>query len=271
MAGCIFIMRSVLFAFVFCALSIVPVAQAHAACDPVTSETVEISTIAPDGTLTLKDGRALRLAALEPPVDLDVMVRWTKIISDEARGPLSFHPAPKSQDRYGRLQGLVRLRGGRLLEAQLVRAGWARVAPNGDMRDCAGELLALEEEARMAKRGLWRLRAFAPLNAGDIDGLEAREGAFALVEGVVTDAVNRGGRLYVNFGPDWKSDFTVTVAPADARLFTDTRFMAKSGEKLNVIGERVRVRGFLTRYNGPEMILTCPEQLEFLDRVADKE
>ncbi|MDO8288074.1 MAG: thermonuclease family protein [Parvibaculum sp.] len=266
MAGCIFNMRSALFAvvlvaFVICALSIVP---AHAACGPVTSETVEISAIAPDGTLTLKDGRALRLVTLEPPVHSQALAQWTKIISDKARGPVALHPAAKSKDRYGRLQGLVRLRAGGLLEAQLVSAGWARVHPRADMRDCVSALLALEDEARAGGRGLWRLPEYSLIGANNMDALYAREGTFVLAEGVVRDAVYRGGRLYLNFGADWKTDFTVTVAPADVKLFTDMRFSAKPGERLKVIGERVRVRGFLTRYNGPELILTCPEQLEFL-------
>ena len=77
------------------------------------------------------------------------------------------------------------------------------------------------------------------------------------------------GRLYLNFGDDWRTDFTVTVAPGDARLFDDDPVWAPlldaAGGLAGLADRRVRVRGWLGRYNGPEITLTHPEQIEFLD------
>ncbi len=60
------------------------------------------------------------------------------------------------RDRYGRLLAYVRGRDGRMINAELVRGGFAvplTVAPN--VRRAAG-LLRLAGEARRARRGLWR-------------------------------------------------------------------------------------------------------------------
>jgi len=234
----------------------------QADCKPQKSESVGIARVARDGALTLTDGRVLRLAALERPDGMAALAMWTDVIGKAGLARSTFYHGDKATDRYGQLQGLL-VRDGLWIDAALVRQGAARVRPRADMRFCVPELLKLEAEARAARRGLWAEAANLPLQATNVAGLAAREGQFVLVEGVVTDAVKRGRRLYLNFGPDWRTDFTVTVAPSDVRLFTDPRLKTKSGGPA-MKGEHVRVRGVLTRYNGPELILTVPEQLEFL-------
>ncbi len=253
------------FAFVFAFVFGLGASNAvQADCKPEKSESVEVSVIAPDGVLTLADGRALRLAALEPPIDMQALAGWTNVITKIRPARVTLHLGDKPEDRYGQLQGLLARADGQLVEALLLRDGLARVSPRADMRFCLAGLLQIEDEARKAHRGLWAEVANLPLQATDIAGLEAREGQFALVEGVVTDAVNRKGRLFLNFGSDWRTDFTVTVAAADARLFRDARIKVKKGTNPAMKGERVRVRGYIERYNGPDMVLTTPEQLEFL-------
>ena len=263
------LMRSFSFVSVVCALSLVSWTQARADCKPKKSEPVVIEVVAPDGVLTLADGRALRLAALAPPADKVEWAAWAGVLTNIKPPQLKLYLSDKPTDRYGQVQGLLARGDGQLIEAALVSAGLARVSPRSDMRLCLAELLALEDEARVARRGLWAEAANLPLQASDIAGLEAREGKFTLVEGVVTDAVNRSGRLYLNFGVDWRTDFTVTVGPGDVRLFSDQRLRdlkkkEKTGKPAGMKGVRVRVRGFIERYNGPDMILTTPEQLEFL-------
>jgi len=64
------------------------------------------------------------------------------------------------QDKYGRQVAIAYQVGdGRELNAELVREGHAWVYRNRDQSDSAQEraLLVLEEEARVAKRGLWAL------------------------------------------------------------------------------------------------------------------
>ena len=43
--------------------------------------------------------------------------------------------------------------------------------------------------------------------------------SFQLVEGRVRAAAVVRGRGYLNFGPDWREDFTVSIAPRDRRRF----------------------------------------------------
>ena len=67
------------------------------------------------------------------------------------------------------------------------------------------------------------------------------------------------GRGYLNFGADWKTDFTISLAPDAVRLFR------KSGIDIAALeGQRIRIRGWLGVRNGPVIEATHPEQLERL-------
>jgi hypothetical protein len=68
------------------------------------------------------------------------------------------------------------------------------------------------------------------------------------------------GRVYLNFGADWKSDFTVTLAPAVRRVFE-----AEGIDPLVYDGKRVRVRGWIESYNGPMIEASHPEQIEVIE------
>ena len=67
-------------------------------------------------------------------------------------------------------------------------------------------------------------------------------------------------RIFLNFGADWRTDFTATLASKDRRTF-----LAAGIDPMTLDGRRVRVRGWLYDRNGPAIDLTHPEQLEILD------
>jgi hypothetical protein len=67
-------------------------------------------------------------------------------------------------------------------------------------------------------------------------------------------------RAYINFGADYKTDFTVTVGPDDMKLFRQARFDVKK-----LAGKHVRVRGWVELYNGAEMEISTPTAIQILD------
>ncbi len=160
-------------------------------------------------------------------------------------------------DRYGRVIAQAFLDDGRWLNGALVSEGLARVETARDQRRCAGEALALEARARDARRGMWRLSAYQVRNALEAS---AFTNDFQIVEGLVISTAEVRGRIYVNFGEDWRTDFTVTIAPGDVR-----RFAGPAGfEPLSLTGQHIRARGWLEWYNGPMIEADHPEQIELL-------
>ncbi len=74
------------------------------------------------------------------------------------------------------------------------------------------------------------------------------------------DARRRGqGPRYLNFGDDWRTDFTISIAPKSVRLFKAAGIELGTYE-----GRSVRVRGWLKSFNGPMIEATHPEQIEVL-------
>jgi hypothetical protein len=143
------------------------------------------------------------------------------------------------------------------VQGEMLRLGMARVHTFVDNHALAAEMLALEDEARTARRGLWRYRYYAVLSpeqaADHID-------SFQLVEGRVVDAARVKSRIYLNFGEDWHTDFTVSLPTKRLAAFE------KAGiSPLALKGKVIRVRGWLDDYNGPMIDVTHPAQIEVVD------
>lgn len=228
-------------------------------------ETVTLGEVIDGETLRLTDGREVRLAAISVPRGdrdgkLAERARET-VVQAAAKGPLGLVFDERRKNRYGQLLAQVRVRRPEgqdiWLQALLLSKGLARVRGLPENRRAVAALLAVEREARAAGRGLWAYRRFAVLSPVQA----ARHiGSFQIVEGRVLATATVKGRSYLNFGEDWKSDFTVTLDRAARRRFE------KSGlDPLSFEGRRVRVRGWLKSFNGPMIELGYPEPIELLD------
>ncbi|MBT6118025.1 MAG: thermonuclease family protein, partial [Rhodospirillaceae bacterium] len=152
---------------------------------------------------------------------------------------------------------LPRLDDGTLLPVVLLAAGLVRVEIPEEAPDRLAELHAAEAAARAAGRGLWSDPAFAALDAAAVP--PERIGGFAIVEGRVVEAAEVRGRGYLNFGSDWRTDFTVTAAPEVWRA------MKRAGvDWSGYAGRILRVRGWLEEYNGPMIELRSAAAIEVL-------
>lgn len=159
-------------------------------------------------------------------------------------------------DRWNRALAHLESEDGRWLQGEMLRAGLARVYTFRDNRARIPEMLALERAARADGRGIWSHPYFGIRAATETPHFID---SFQLVQGTVATASIVKKRAYLNFGADWREDFTVTVAPADVRLF-----LAENVDLESLAGARVRVRGWLKSFNGPQIEATHPEQIEVI-------
>lgn len=227
-------------------------------CPLSIAETVVAKRVHDGGSFDAADGRRVRLAAVQAPTDgraaEEARAELSKLILDK-HVDLAFDE--RSVDRHGDIVAHVFLDGNKWLQDHLVANGLARVHTHKDVRACAKPLLAREAEARHAKKGIWayvfyRLRQAEELN-GDI-------GTFQIVEGMPLTIVTRRDRTYLNFGANYRTDFTATIARRDLK-----RFAAAGIDPATWSGKKIRVRGWLSLLNGPELELTHPEQIEALE------
>jgi endonuclease YncB( thermonuclease family) len=212
----------------------------------------------------------VRLAGIEgvkPPLGRPADRPWPlalqaeRALAELAQGKdVRLVPAERSLDRYGRLLAQVYLTDGRWLQGELLREGLARVATGPDSRAEARRMQEVEAEAREARRGLWGSPVYAVASPTTV---RDRVGSFALVEGQIVAARRVKERVYLNFGHDWRDDFTVTIAASALPLFAQVGL-----DPLALAGQSVRVRGWVERYNGPAIEATHPEQIELLEKAA---
>ena len=163
----------------------------------------------------------------------------------------------QKMDRHGRLLAHLYGPDGAWIQGEMLKRGMARVYTFPDNRALASEMLALERAARSAKAGIWGDGFYALRTP---ESAAADIGTFQLVEGVVTDAATVRARSYLNFGEDWKTDFTVVIRAPERKMFEDAGI-----DIISLSGRRVRVRGWIQSYNGPMISATHPEQIEVLE------
>ncbi len=217
------------------------------------------------GALTInlnRDGDSVevRLASLDTPVPEQARDWLDEYLTDRQ---LRLHPAEPATDRYGRLVAQVFVeRDGQSawLQEVLLEAGLARVLTYTEDRTYAEPLLLAEAQARQAGTGIWSDPAHDVLTA-DPNVLAQHVGEIRLVSGRVHGVTRLGsGRTYINFGPDWRSDFTIMISEEDIGLFDAEAWDASGLER-----RRVRVRGRIVETNGPMIRLDHPERLEVLE------
>lgn len=242
-----------------------------------------ISHVVDGDTVILTDGRSVRLVGIQAPkLPLDRPNFKTWPMGEKAREELAVlalvSPRPSSRepsgtsfvtlayggqkiDRYGRaLAHLYRHdpETGRQiwLQGEMLARGLARVYSFRDNRALVPEMLALERSARGRGIGIWSLPFYSVRTAAQS---KDHINNFGIVEDVVFQTAVVKGRTFLNFTDDWRSDFTVVIAPKNRRLFEN------AGVKLDSLaGQTIRVRGWIKNWNGPMIEIDHPEQLEIL-------
>jgi endonuclease YncB( thermonuclease family) len=217
-------------------------------------------------TVQLADGREVRLVGIQAPklpLGRKNLRKWP--LADRARSALesltlgrtvSLAYGGQRVDRHGRQLAHLTLDDGSWVQYILLSQGLARVYSFPDNRALVAEMLAAERAAREVRAGIWDNAFYAVRSPFDV----TRDiGTFQLVEGQVLDAARVRGTTYLNFGGDWRTDFTIVVRSGARAAFEDAGV-----DLLALEGRSVRIRGWLDERNGPMIAATHPEQIELL-------
>jgi endonuclease YncB( thermonuclease family) len=242
-------------------------AQVAAADCPVAgTETATVADVLDGDTLRLADGVILRLAGVEapksPPADeiSPAMAAAVDGLRQLARGAtVGLTPTGEGPDRHGRRHGYVFLADGRSVHAAMVAAGLARVRWLPGESACFGAFLAEERVARAARRGLWARPEYAIRRADD-PSLGKRNGLYDLIEGRIVSVGHGTRMIFLDFGRNFRQDFTVMVPPPVAEG------LAAAGRSADGFADRrVLVRGIIEEAGGPAIRLNDPAEIEFVD------
>ncbi|HSC17377.1 MAG TPA: thermonuclease family protein [Rhizomicrobium sp.] len=219
-----------------------------------------VAAVEENNTLVLSDRRRVKLEGLlwtaERGAPAGLQRQALAALKQQVGQTVALRAARPQLDRYGRQRAEVVLSDGTWLQGALLSRGLARAQVAPDRPECARELYAAEAEARAAGVGLW---AFPQYAIRTPDSLRWRDlGSFQIVEGTVLN-VKVNGRAYLNFGRNWRTDFTVTVSPDDMKTFRHAGV-----DPYAYAGKRIRVRGTIDRMNGFEIEVASPEAIQVI-------
>ncbi len=155
------------------------------------------------------------------------------------------------------LAHIVRDEDGAWVQGTLLTLGLARVQTLSYNPEMAAQMLALEKAARTDKIGIWGDSRFAVLTP---ETATEHIGSFQIVEGNIYAAALNKNRLFLNFGQNWRDDFTVMLSTEAKRQ------LEKQGlDPMNWGGRKIRVRGWLESYNGPFIEADHAQVIELLN------
>ena len=235
----------------------------HAREDLRSAGTARVGGTVDGDTVTLVDGREVRLVGIQAPklaLGRKNFKEWP--LADEAKQAavklaegrtVELRHGGTAGDRHGRVLAHLFRDDGMWVQGEMLRLGMARVYTFADNRARAAEMYALEKEARDAKRGIWAHPFYAVRRA---DRLGGDIGTFQVVSGQVLDVGRAKGVVFLNFGQDWRSDFTVRIDAKAQRVFRDAKVDLDA-----LKGRTVEARGWLKLENGPMIEATHPEQI----------
>jgi len=227
-------------------------------------------------TIQLDDGSIVRLVGALPP---QVPPWWKEVrewppratakkmleeLVSGKKAVLRAGPAEPERDRHDRYLAQVHVQNGAAeiwVQGEMVNAGLAQAHSFAGHKVCARDLLAREDSARQGMRGLWHGDRFKVHDTGKVETLMKQRGHFALVEGLVISVGKTRNWTFLNFSRDWRADFTVAIASGNRKNFEDHDMPLAMLE-----GKRVRVRGWIERWNGPVIKASHAEQIEILPK-----
>lgn len=209
---------------------------------PATAAEVTPSAITAPLTLQGQDGKTYTLEGLAAPDLPAASATLTRLSEGQS------FTATARQDRWGRIY-----LDAPNLNLALLREGWAQLQP--EQRIPTDAERAAEANAKEARLGLWQERCCDLVDAGAAEKVTSQ---WRVVHGTVTAVSARRELVYVNFGPDWKTDFALLLKPALARQLKPEDW----------IGKTIEARGWVEWYYGPAIRITTAAQI-LLPAVAE--
>lgn len=229
---------------------------------------VKVKEVIDGDTVKLENGDVLRYIGIDTPEIRkrkgDTWEYAPQPFSLEAREfnrdlvegkPVTIELDTQHRDKYRRLLGYVFVNG-TFVNARLIEQGLAVCYPRPPNVKYAESLFDSQKKARTEGRGLWA--ECSPVLHGEAGN---HVGKIKIVRGRVEDVAYKSKAVFLNFGKDWREDFTVVVFRDSLEFFRDKGIDSLLFYK----GKTVEVLGRIRERNGPEIIINTPEEIAVVE------
>jgi len=230
---------------------------------------IKVLEVIDGDTIKLSNGKLLRYIGLDTP---EVRIK-------DKLGNFNYRPQPFSleakefnrklvegknvrvefdierTDRYGRLLGYCFV-GETFINKELIEQGYAALYTYPPNVKYVDSFVASQKKAKEKQKGLWG--SFEVINHSQASKYINQ---IRSVEGVVVGNYKSARCVFLNFGQNYRNDFSVVI-------FNNVldAFKRKGIDVLSFYnGKKVRVTGKIREYNGPEIIVNSPYEIEVLE------
>jgi micrococcal nuclease len=220
-----------------------------------------VSKVFDGDSVLLSDGREIRYIGIDAPetggnrpeeFGGDEAADLNERLVDGKEVRLEFDTEKK--DHYGRTLAYVYV-GPTMINRELVLSGVALAVPYPPDLKHESDLSEAMNAARRAGRGLWADTGrwmVASGNAGEYIGQSKTVVGRVVSTGVI------GAGIFLNFGPDYTTDFTAFIPRDDLPYFSQTG-IADPADYYR--GKTVEVAGSIYEKNGPSITVRHPGQI----------
>ncbi len=157
-------------------------------------------------------------------------------------------------DRYSRLLGYCFV-GEELVNKKMIEEGMAVIYTKPPNIKYADLFITTQKQAHQNKKGLWGAYVVVDSNQAHRYVNQIRT-----VRGKVLNTYDSGKIVFLNFGADYKTDFTVVIFKNSLEYFRQ-----KNIDPLTFYqGKTIEVSGRIREFNGPEIIVNSPEEIEII-------
>lgn len=144
----------------------------------------------------------------------------------------------------------------------LLAAGLAMLVP--ETRQSVAHLMGGEDIAIKSRSGMWSDKGAETANyvvahraeGDDVPAARDAIGRFVVIDGTIRSVEHQEWRSYLNFGSNWREDFTIALDARARDVFARNGDVQSSFQSL--IGQKVRVRGVIENRGGPYVALENP-------------
>lgn len=166
----------------------------------------------------------------------------------------------EKKDKYKRYLAYVYLKDGTFVNAEMLKSGLAHLYSFPKNTSKYKELKKAENTARNNKLNLWSNKRWQVQNANSEKAVEKfRFGKYQMFKGKVINVAKIGKKTYLNFGNNWRTDFSVEINDKYLKYFKGINPETFYKDKT------VLVRGILRPVNGALINATHQQQIEVLN------
>jgi len=215
---------------------------------------VRVVRVLDGDTIQISDGRTVRLLGVDTPEKGEQWAKEARLwLVEQSLGREVTLEECAEKDKYGRTLALLDS-SGRKLNLELADAGLAvpmLIPPCGNM--VAEYVLEASASAFGQRRGIYGSERYDPVPHHMAEEILGERG---VVFGKVVN-IHRGKKaVHLNFGSDWKTDFTAVLFARG-----QSRYRSLGLDPGDLVGRNVYVLGKVEQYYGPQIVVNSPEQI----------